>query len=169
MRCRGSHNTKYNDESREVRTVWGSGRLVDISALEELEDLLPDDVLLKPKVVVDEDDVERPSNGSYNGTGEPVDVDQRLADMCFEGAGDNCIHYTQVSVTAAMLRSGVSVDETVATVLEATRRRAPAGWDWSLEEHGLREMCFSWINKHPELVSAGRPTARLRRGPRGGW
>jgi DNA polymerase III delta prime subunit len=39
-------------------------------------------------------------------------------------------------------------------MLEETRRVAPAGWDWDQEEHGLRGMCYDWINKHPDLSPA---------------
>ena len=77
--------------------------------------------------------------------------------MRFGGAGDAGVHATQVSVTAALLCRGMSVDEVVETVLGATRRAAgDAGstWDWKVEELGLRRMCFGWIGKHPELAPA---------------
>jgi AAA domain/Bifunctional DNA primase/polymerase, N-terminal len=87
----------------------------------------------------------------------PVDVDTRLEAMQFGGAGDNAIHPTQVSVTASLLRTGLTFDETVRTVLEATKaamaRDARAqNWDWDEEELGLERMVASFISKNTELA-----------------
>ena len=85
------------------------------------------------------------------GTGGPcVDIEARLAAMRFQGSGDSSIHQTQISVSAAMLNQGASVDETVEKVLTATRAAAgPAGvkWDWQREERDIRSMCASWARK----------------------
>src|SRR5262245_53247788 len=87
----------------------------------------------------------------------PVDADKRLRSMRFGGAGDNAIHPTQLHVTASLLRNGLSFDETVRTVLEATKK-AVAGdhrakvWDWDEEQLGLERMCASFISKNPELA-----------------
>jgi RecA-family ATPase len=93
-----------------------------------------------------------------NGHGEwkPVDVDQRLAAMQF-GGGDNGIHATQLSVTASLLGQGIGWNETVATVLRATKDAVAgdpraAAWDWDEEELGIERMCADWVTKHPELA-----------------
>jgi RecA-family ATPase len=67
------------------------------------------------------------------------------------------VHHTQLSVIAALLNRGCSLDEAVDTLLEQTRTAvagepAAAGWDWEKEELELRRMGASWVNKHPELA-----------------
>jgi hypothetical protein len=60
------------------------------------------------------------------GYKEPLDVDQRLADMTYEGPGDAAIHKTQVQVTASLIGRGYTLDAAVAHVLAETEKRAPA-------------------------------------------
>jgi hypothetical protein len=51
-----------------------------------------------------------------------------------------------------MLERGAAVDEVVALLLEATRRAAGergARWNWEREERALRDMCKTWLEKHP--------------------
>jgi len=70
--------------------------------------------------------------------------------MRFQGEDDTSIHQTQVSVTAAMLNRGASVDEIVGTVLQATKTAAGAAgarWNWTHEERDIRAMCASWAKK----------------------
>jgi hypothetical protein len=88
------------------------------------------------------------------GNKPPIDVEARLAAMQYQGAIDSGIHATQVSVSAALLNRGQSIDEVVDILLTATR--AAAGqfgerWNWRREEHAIRGMCESWITKHPEV------------------
>ena len=91
----------------------------------------------------------------------PIDVDQRLAEMRHHGPGENAIHPTQLSVTAALLGRGTPIDEVVARVLAATRVAAGPtgnGWDWRREESDIRMMCDSWLAKHPEIEKdTGKP------------
>jgi AAA domain len=88
-----------------------------------------------------------------------VDVEQRLADMKWQAPGDQGMHATQLSCTASLLRSGMAADDVVAKVLQATRdcaSRDPrcAGWDrWDEAETTIREMTYSFVNKHPDLSS----------------
>jgi P4 family phage/plasmid primase-like protien len=92
----------------------------------------------------------------------PLDVEERLAAMQFQGPGDAAIHPTQVSVSAALLTRGTPVDEVVAMLLEATRAAAgPFGsnWNWVREERAIRALCETWIAKHPEIVTQPRTEA----------
>jgi len=80
----------------------------------------------------------------------PVDVEDRLAAMTYQGAGDAAIHATQLAVTAALINRDVALDQVVTTVLDATR--AAAGdygqhWNWAKEETNIRRMCQSWRGK----------------------
>jgi RecA-family ATPase len=156
MRVVGTHNTKDADNPVLVTPAWGSGQDVDITDLEELCDTLPADGLFR----------RRPPKPRPNGNGDassggdaggPVDINQRLEDMCFEGPGDSSIHCTQLQCTAALLRGGCSVDEAVIQVLEATQKAVAnepkAGrWNWAAEERDIRKMCTGFIKKNPELV-----------------
>jgi AAA domain len=94
--------------------------------------------------------------GVGHGGKAPVDVDVELAGMYFGGGEDFGIHPTQLRCTAALLRQGVSIDEVVDTVLEATRRAVAgnpeaAKWNWQREERAIRAMCSGFIKKNPEL------------------
>ncbi len=87
----------------------------------------------------------------------PIDVEARLAAMNYQGAGDSCIHATQISVSAALLNRGQPIDEVVEIVLAATR--AAAGqfgdrWNWRREERAIRRMCETWLAKHPGIAGA---------------
>jgi hypothetical protein len=90
------------------------------------------------------------------GNKPPIDVEQRLAAMTYQGPGDSGIHATHVSVTAALLNRGRGIDETVEIVLTATRAAAgPFGerWNWRREERAIRGMCESWVTKHPGIIT----------------
>lgn len=79
----------------------------------------------------------------------PIDVEQRLRDMEYEGKGDRGIHCTQLSVTAALLNRGEDIDVVIARVLKETRRVGKNEWDWDEEERELRKICETWAEKHP--------------------
>lgn len=96
------------------------------------------------------------ANGGTQGK-EPIDVGARLETMRYKGGGDTDIHATQLHCTASLLRTGVSLTETVAEVLEATQRAVvndvrAANWDWERERRDIEDMCLSHINKNPELA-----------------
>jgi phage/plasmid-associated DNA primase len=89
-----------------------------------------------------------------SGFKPPIDVETRLGEMTYQGTGETGIHLTQIATSAALLHQGESIDDIVETLLEATRRAAgPAGakWHWGREEKALRNMCRTWLEKHPEL------------------
>jgi hypothetical protein len=80
----------------------------------------------------------------------PVDIEQRLAAMTYQGAGDSAIHATQRAVSASLVSRGVPVDQIVTTLLDATRAAAGdsgARWNWRVEERNVRRMCTSWAEK----------------------
>jgi hypothetical protein len=88
---------------------------------------------------------------------QPIDIDQLLEDMVHHGvgAGGN-LHFTQLSVTAAWLNRGISVDEAVKRMLEETHRvadhmRYDSAW-WKEEEKRIRKMCTDWVKNHPECA-----------------
>ena len=96
------------------------------------------------------------TNGHDDEAGAgPVDVDERLRAMRF-GGGDNSVHHTQLITTASLLRSGLSFDETVRIVLDATKKavagdRRALSWDWDAEQLNVERMVASFISKNPEL------------------
>ena len=153
LREANTHNSKRGNPVL-VKTLWGSGRPVDITDIEAMLDLLPDDGLFARKPITNGHDT---AAAFDRQTGKPpIDVDERLAAMCFEGPGENSIHQTQLGCTAALLRSGCMLDDTVITVLEATRKAVEkdpraASWRWGEETVRLEGMCFDFISKHPEL------------------
>lgn len=89
----------------------------------------------------------------------PIDVEQRLEAMSFQGTGDSAIHSTQLAVSAALLNRGATEDEVADTLLAATR--AAAGpyaekWNWRREERAIRRMCTDWLRKNPPEKTAPR-------------
>src|SRR5262249_51930780 len=86
----------------------------------------------------------------------PIDVEARLHAMKFEGPGDSSIHQTQLSVTASLLRSGVTLLETTRIVLEATRTAAAndAEWNWNWEELKILRMAAILSPSTPCLLSS---------------
>jgi hypothetical protein len=85
----------------------------------------------------------------------PIDVETRLAAMRYQGTGDASIHSTQISVSAALLNRGQSIDEVVEILLAVTHAATgPFGarWNWQREERAIRQMCESWLAKHPEMA-----------------
>jgi hypothetical protein len=146
MRLPGSHNTKNGDRLL-VTVIVDRPVRYELSDLEEwLETQRP---LILRKGIVPPDNpflaADMPGAG-----GAPLDVESRLASMQFKGSGDTSIHQTQISVCASMLNHGTSVEETVSTVLAATRKAAgQAGerWNWAHEEKDIRAMCSTWARK----------------------
>ena len=62
------------------------------------------------------------------------------------------IHNGQVATVASRLRSGVSLDEAVQEILEATQRVGDPSWNWKREEEAIRGQGLSFIAKNPELA-----------------
>jgi hypothetical protein len=154
FRVKGTINSKHEGEPRLCRDLWGSGQPVDLTEIEALIDLLPATGIftIKPRPATNGRDTQ--ASGRRR---EPVDVDQRLADMAFEGPGQSAVHHTELSCTASLLRNGMSLDSAVLTVLEEMQKKLAgdprtANWVWANEKKALEGQCFDFISKHPELA-----------------
>jgi hypothetical protein len=157
LRVLGTHNSKRDGDPVEVRTLWGSGRTVDLTDIEGWIDSMAGREMFtrKPK-----------GNGSSSTQHKPlepgewkpkVNVDQRLAEVQHHGPGDSGVHATELSVTASLLCSGYSVDAAVLTVMEDMAKSLgpeAASWDWDKEAHRLKKQCTDWICKRPDLSGA---------------
>jgi RecA-family ATPase len=152
LRKVGTHNSKYG-EPRLVRVVQEATPVTALE-LEELVDTLGDTPLFALKPL-------RTNGHAYAEDApqehNPVNVEQRLDDMTYKGAGDSSIHFTQLQVTASLLRSGQCVESVVDEMLKRTQDavtgdRQTADWNWAEERHAIEEMCFSFISKNPELA-----------------
>ena len=148
IRCVGTHNKK-NGGNGLCHPLWNGGGPLDITELEELDDLLTEP-LLKRKA--------RAAGEPHAATDErkpPIDVEARLAAMQFEGPGDSSIHQTQLSVMASLLRSGVALEEAARIVLDATRAAVADDpqWNWRKEQLTILRMGCDFIVKKPELIA----------------
>jgi P4 family phage/plasmid primase-like protien len=152
MRLPGSHNSKDGDWLEvEILIERPNMRY----GLDELEEWLAE---VSP-IIRRKDDAPVEQNpwlavAAQFSIKPPIDVEQRLAAMRYQGGGDSGIHGTQVSVTAALLVRGHPLEEIVASVLAATRVAAGnhgERWNWAREERAVRKMCADWLAKHPEL------------------
>ena len=155
MRYPGSHNSKC-DPPVQVAPLWGSNQPVDLTDIEELISLLPSEGMFERKI--------NGQAGTHTYTAPrqrqgPVNVEERLADIQHEGPGDSGVHLTELSVTASLLRTGMSVQAAVLTVLEEMQRSMAndhrvAMWDWAAEKLLIERKCYSFVQKHPELSYA---------------
>jgi AAA domain len=151
IRCLGTHNTKAGN-SGQCHQLWNGGRPLDLSELEELDDLLAEPLLLRRHAPAGGD---QPRENTERKP--PVDVDARFAAMRFQGPGENAIHQTQLSTTASLLRGGVALSEAARLVLAATRAAVADdprahNWDWRREELKIWRMGSDFVVKNPELV-----------------
>ena len=156
MRLPGSHNSKNGDEIL-VKTIADRGEACRYSPeeLQDWADSFPASVLHRKSAKANGETINGASIDPFaqyatEAVITPIDVQGRLAEMTFHGAGETSIHQTQVSVSAALLNQGAPLDEIVATLLDATRRAAGAtgaSWNWKQEERELRKMCATWLKK----------------------
>ena len=86
LRVVGSHNSKY-DPPVQVVDLWGSVAPVDITDIEDMLDMLPEDGLFARKPA-------EKGNGAYYDDKGPVDVEARLAAMEYEGRSGTGINAT---------------------------------------------------------------------------
>jgi P4 family phage/plasmid primase-like protien len=155
MRLPGTHNTK-NGKWTEVAVIFDGSARYDLPELADWLEVASPAILRKPT----NDKGEAADNpwlaiDNRLGFKPPVDVEERLRTMVYQGAGDSGIHATQISISAALLNRGHSVDEVLDILLSATRAAAgPFGerWNWRREERAIRGMCETWSAKHPEIV-----------------
>jgi RecA-family ATPase len=167
MRLPGSHNTKDGGWAEVQVLVNEPTRRYDPDELAEWLETVSPILHRKPADSGNGHDAD-PNNpwlavAARFGTKPPIDVEARLAAMRYQGAGDAGIHATQVSVTAALLNRSEAVEDVIEVMLSATR--AAAGqfgerWNWRREESAIRQMCASWLAKHPYIeASADQPEA----------
>lgn len=148
MRLPGTHNTKGG----EHWLVESTGVREQRYELDDIEEWLAEQSPLLTRKVRPKPPEQNPYLAIAESLGfkPPIDVEERLAAMVYQGEGDRAVHATQLAVTASLIRRGVVFDEVVSTVLAATR--AAAGdygtrWNWRREEINIRKMCTSWLGK----------------------
>jgi hypothetical protein len=158
LRLPGTHNTKNGDwKDVEVVEAWPE-RLYDPADLEEWL------TVASPLIQrIERGNVGIPAAASSNpyleiakrlGFKPPIDVEQRLAVMSYQGTGDTSIHQTQLQVTASLLSRGEPLEDVVELVLGATRSAAGQfgeRWNWRREETAIRRMAEEWLRKNPEV------------------
>lgn len=79
---------------------------------------------------------------------EHVDVEARLQQMTYQGAGYSSIHQTQLDCTGAMLDRGTAVHDIVEAIFNRTVTAAGVyakNWNWEEEHRKLRDMCDDHI------------------------
>jgi hypothetical protein len=152
LRVVGSHNSKYGEP--RLCQVIRPGEPIDVTEIEELVDLLAGHPLFEslPKTNGHGHDESNPQFVSDSG---PIDVNERLAAMRLKGPGNSAVHITQLQCSAAMLRTGVALEEMARTVLEATRTAVgdDAEWNWRKEELKILRLGADFIRKNPELTN----------------
>jgi hypothetical protein len=156
MRLPGSHNTK-GGAWREVCVIADRQLRYEMDDLAEWLEVASPTIRRKPAGGNGgaSADVDNPwlAVGERFTIKPPIDVEARLAAMTYQGVGDSGIHATQISVSAALLNRGQPIDDVVEIVLAATRAAAGAfgeRWNWQREHHAVRQMCETWLAKHPE-------------------
>jgi AAA domain/RepB DNA-primase N-terminal domain len=155
MRLPGSHNSKAGAWT-EVRLIADRPLRYELGDLTEWLETASPVIQRKPADSGNGHDAGNPwlAVAERFAVKPPVDVEQRLSSMTFRGAGDAGIHATQVSVSAALLNRGEAIDDVISIVLDATRAAAGefgSRWNWRREERAIRQMCESWLAKHPEV------------------
>jgi hypothetical protein len=162
LRLPGTLNSK--EEPYVPCEAIAQGTSVDISELEEMLEIVAGTTLLTRKPMPE-------GNGHDHAEGEPrtapVDIDQRLADMRYKGAGDSCINITQRDCMASLLRRDVALNEAATIILDATRRCVAGNpktshWNWHEEERDILWSGVCLINKDPTLVDRLPDNLRLR-------
>ena len=152
LRILNTSNFKYGDP--KPCRVLRPGRAVDITEIEDLIETLGNEQILTERTTNGHDHAAGEPRPSDSDSKQPVDAGMRLASMRHRGAGNRSVHITQLHCTTSLLRSGVPVEDTVAEVLEATRRAVandPA-WDWDDETLTIERLCYDFVSKNPELA-----------------
>jgi hypothetical protein len=163
MRLPGTHNSK-NGEWVEVTTEVDRPLRYDITDLRDWLEVAGPALHRRPKLNGAGEEQRRDpflALAERQGFYVPVDVEARLRAMTYQGPGDSGIHATQLSVTASLLSHGEPIDHVVDMMLEATRAaagRLGENWNWRHEERTLRDMCASWLAKHPQVIASDPET-----------
>src|SRR5262252_1928537 len=162
LRLPGTHNTKNGERIEVTVEVSRPDLRYELDDLRDWLDLAPQPLLHRHQAVT-AGNGQSPDNpfltiARQQGFKPPIDVEERLAAMQYQGPEDAGIHRTQLAVSASLLHQGMTVDEVVALLLEATHGAAgDAGqkWNWRREERELHGMCVAWLAKHPEIAAKG--------------
>jgi hypothetical protein len=125
IRCVGTHNKK-NGGNGLCRQLWNGGGPLDITELEELDDLLAEPLLARKP---------RPTGVPRTG---PVDVPAELATIT-DGASANRV---QCRVIASLLRKGEHPDDVLRFVVDATLAQV-SGWTRDVEVPAVTERIVS--------------------------
>jgi hypothetical protein len=144
LRKLGTRNSKWG-EACECRIVI-PGKAVDITELETFLDR-------HPRPLFERKAKESQGNGHDKGAnGKRFEREERRADLHYPGN----IHSYEVSATASLISSGVTVEDAVSIVFDDVKAFIDANppqrpWNWDKERRRIARMAFSWVNKHPEL------------------
>ena len=147
----GTLNTKYAPHVPCEEMLRCSA--VDLTEVRELVELTSESRLFARK-----DGGEHGTVANNNTENRPpVDVDARLSAMTWRGADSAAINVTQRDVVASMLASGIGLEETVRTVLDATHacvsaEPEAAKWDWQEEEKAIWQSGLNFIAKDPDRL-----------------
>jgi RecA-family ATPase len=123
IRCVGTHNTK-NGNSGLCHHLWGDDEPVDLTELEELDELLAEPLL------------KRKGNGHDRAEGEPrpaderrapIDLDAELAAMS-DGKSVNAVH---IAIIPSLLRKATHPDDVLTLVVDETMTRVGERLQWS--------------------------------------
>jgi RecA-family ATPase len=122
IRCVGTHNKK-NGGNGLCHSLWNGGGPLDVTELEELDDLLIEPLLTrKPSAA-----------GAKAADGEektPVDVEAELAAMA-DGKSVNAVH---TRIIPSLLRKGEHPDDVLEFVVNETMTHVGTALNWAREE-----------------------------------
>ena len=118
----GTHNTK-NGESGECRQLWNGGGPLDVTELEELDDLLAEPLLTRKAKETNGHD--RASRRRRTERG-PVDVEAELA-----GMADGNVNAVQIRIIPSLLRKAEHPDDVLKLVVDETMQRVGTRLNWS--------------------------------------
>lgn len=171
LRLPGSHNTKDGGWLPCEVIPTGPTRRYEIDDLDEYLGWVSPVIRRKeaaPRAAAPVADNPYLRIAAEQGFKVPIDVEQRLAQMSYQGTGEASIHNTQLAVSASLLNQGENIEDVVSVLLDATQAAAgPDGsrWRWDREERALRRMCEDWRRKHPD--AAAKPKAAAQAVERG--
>jgi phage/plasmid-associated DNA primase len=144
MRLPSTHNTKAEVGDAEVVFIEAHWELTfELDALDEW--LFEQRILIAPPGADGAVEGEDPYLAALKAIGfkPPIDVEQRLKQMTFQGIGELSIHDTQLRCSASLVRARVDDEQIVTMLMEATRAAAgiyAKSWNWKREEREIRRL-----------------------------
>ena len=134
----GTHNKKGGGHGL-CHQLWNGGGPVDVTELEELDELLEQPVLTRKPKADDPD-----AGGTERG---PVDIDVELAAMT-NGAAVNDV---QIRIIPSLLRKSEHPDDVLKFVVDETMTRIGAQLSWTREEE-IRAVVKRIISAYKNLL-----------------